>query len=654
MASPLRRLIVALKAAQQLGPVQTGWFALYQLGLHSGLWQWLTPVGKNQKQMTEVCAPFLLPERETLVSIVGDSQPAVIAEADEIVNGFVRLFGGPPVALELVPQSPLKHWTQAEQRRSAQGVEDLKYVWEPARFGWAYTLGRAYLLTGSPAYPSAFWRYLQAFLNGNPPNQGLNWASGQEVALRLVALLFAAKVFANAEESTPERMAQLTGSLAAHATRIPATLSYAHAQHNNHLLSEALGLFAAGAALPGYKHSARWRKLGKKILEQALLEQIDPDGVYAQHSMNYHRLMLQVALLAQMNGLSFSTIARERLAAAATWLLAQLDPSSGRVPNYGSNDGALILPLRSGSFGDYRPVAQAAARAFLGQAALPPGAWDELSLWLGLPMDAIPTLAPLPDNPAVHRLGNSTSWGVIRANHYQSRPAHADQLHIDLWWHGRNVAVDAGTYRYSAAPPWNNSLAETVVHNTILVNGQNQMERAGRFLWLDWAQAEMLDTGKQMDHLLAAEQDGYRRIGVLQRRVLQRLTDDHWQVDDHLLPLSKRNRSDGLSLVYHIRLHWLLPDWRWELKEGTLSLFPSEAERVQLTLTQREPRTLNAENSVIGLVRAGKALVGPEVPSPVMGWFSPTYGEKRPALSFFLEARSRLPLALLSEWRFEG
>jgi hypothetical protein len=47
-----------------------------------------------------------------------------------------------------------------------------------------------------------------------------------------------------------------------------------------------------------------------------------------------------------------------------------------------------------------------------------------------------------------------------------------------------------GTFRYTAPAPWDNSLARTLVHNTIELNHQDQMKRAGRFLWLDWAQAE--------------------------------------------------------------------------------------------------------------------------------------------------------------------
>ena len=91
--------------------------------------------------------------------------------------------------------------------------------------------------------------------------------------------------------------------------------------------------------------------------------------------------------------------------------------------------------------------------------------------------------------PGYHRIGAENSWALVRAGRYTRRPFQADQLHVDLWWHGLNLARDAGTYLYNGEPPWNNGLAGTAVHNTVMVDRRDQMRRAGRFLWLDWAQA---------------------------------------------------------------------------------------------------------------------------------------------------------------------
>ena len=111
------------------------------------------------------------------------------------------------------------------------------------------------------------------------------------------------------------------------------------------------------------------------------------NGTYAQHSTNYHRLMLVLALWMQLFLEKENKILEDavlsRLAAAVSWLALRLDPVTGRVPNLGHNDGSNILPFSSASFDDYRPVVQAASRAFRAGPALPPGPWDDLCLWAG-------------------------------------------------------------------------------------------------------------------------------------------------------------------------------------------------------------------------------------------------------------------------------
>ena len=98
-----------------------------------------------------------------------------------------------------------------------------------------------------------------------------------------------------------------------HAARIIPTLVYARSQQNNHLLTEAAGLLTAGLALPDHPQASRWCALGWKWLNEGLRSQIDLYGEYAQHSTNYHRLMLQVVLwtnpLIRSNDLSLLPLA---------------------------------------------------------------------------------------------------------------------------------------------------------------------------------------------------------------------------------------------------------------------------------------------------------------------------------------------------------
>jgi hypothetical protein len=632
------------QAARELGFKRAAWYALYRLGHLSGHYRRVTPVRPWEAVAADE-RPFpailKLPDLATLLD--EEAQQQLLAEADEIEQGQVRLFGGEPAALALCPPGPAVHWTAAERVPSG---EDIKDVWEPARLGWTYPLGRAYILSGEERYAGAFWQHLETFLECNPPNQGPNWASAQEVGLRILAMAFAGQVFGGSEHSTPERLGRLRVAIAAHARRIPVTLPYARAQNNNHWISEAVGLYTAGVVLSDHPQAVRWKWLGWDELHFALQNQIDEDGEYVQHSTNYHRLVLQAALwalaAARQGEDAFPEATLGKLAAAVRWLYAHFDPLSGEAANLGHNDGAYILPLAPGGFGDYRPVLQAAALAFLKKPVLGSGGWDEFSRWLDLPAaEQPPTLSRLGTIP--NRLGDARTWATLRAAQFNERPAHADQLHVDLWWQGHNVALDAGSFRYNAAAPWDNRLSSTLVHNTVTVDGHEQMRRISRFLWLQWAQGKLIETGPNQ---VTGEHYGYTQYGIVHRRTLARLDARRWRINDVLLPA-----DDERTGPHTARLHWLLPDWEWAIEECALTLEgPPGRMVVSLALAEEE----EASASLLQLVRCGEALFGPPAVNPVLGWYSPTYGVKQAALSFSMTVNAELPLHLSTHWTFDG
>ncbi|NOY99266.1 MAG: hypothetical protein GXP40_08710, partial [Chloroflexi bacterium] len=516
------RITILLKAIRQLGFSQMALYGLYKMGLRTGYFRRADDRRRTiaHGQPPTVHGLFTLPPSSKLREILGsDGLNSLLSEANQIAGGRFRIFGGELVEIELGFEQPLSHWTAYETREallpdSKLPISDIKFLWEPARFGWAFTLGRAYRVSGDDKYAEAFWRCFETFDAGNPPYLGPHWMSGQEVALRLMAFVWSAQVFGDSPESTRQRKERLAQSVAEHAARIPPTLLYARAQNNNHLLSEAAGLFTAALALPDHPQAGKWRRLGEKWMAWCFENQIDGTGEYIQHSVTYQRLMLQLALWvrslntkvtkghkgkeeiggkhgASSCALCLTEEARQNLAAATRWLAELTDPVSGRAVNLGADDGAYIFPLANGDFRDIRPVAAAAARVFLDEQPFGVGVWDEMSLWFeGLQVGNFAS-SQLSNLPILKSASNS--WAYLRVADGNLRLAHADQLHLDLWWRGENVALDPGTYLYNAAPPWDNPWPATQFHNTVTVNGLDQMTRAGRFMYLDWARGCVLE-----------------------------------------------------------------------------------------------------------------------------------------------------------------
>ncbi len=633
----MNSLVKIFKSLRQLGPGKLWRYGLYRFGLFSGHYRRLTP----NRRSNYAGRPALRPITQ-FPKLSSDQIDQTIAEADEVLQGKVRLFGGPPVPLDLDAGASPLHWTALE-RIPPEG--DIKLTWEPGRFGWAITLARAYAFSGEEKYPRDFWKKTLHFLEAHPPNLGRQWQSAQEVAIRLMALVFCDRAFASSPKSTLEKRRRLWQAVAEHAQRIPPTLVYARAQNNNHLLSEAAGLYAAGIYLADHPDAARWKALGQRWLNWGFQHQIEEFGTYIQNSVNYHRLMLQLALFTdwlrrEAGEPDWPDATRQRLVAATRWLWALTDPETGAVPNLGANDGAYIFPLTSQPFTDFRPVVDAAARAFLGESLPGSDRQDEMSTWFGL-TDLPASGAQQPQVQDMLRVASGSGRAFLHAAHFHDRPSHADQLHVDLWWRGVNVARDAGTYLYNGAPPWDNALVTGFVHNTLTLDGQDQMQQAGRFLWLDWAQAEVL--AHEVDeegHLrrVVAEHNGFRRLGALHQRTLE-ATASGWRVIDAVLLA-----DDAKSQNHTARISWLLPDWEWKaISENALQIdTPVFSFKLQFTGI-----------STLGLIRGGECMLGDIDPEPTWGWLSPTYAIKQPGLMVVAATSGRLPIEIITEWRFD-
>jgi Heparinase II/III-like protein/Heparinase II/III N-terminus len=607
---------------------------------------------------------FFFSDARTLGDSVGkivghEGESAILAEANKILQGKLPVFGSLTLDCGFPPRwfqnpatgqsiSPQDSWTHMRFASPAYG--DLKFILEPSRFLFVYPLVRAYALTADERYPEGFWKSIEDWTENNPPMAGPLWICGQESSLRILAWSFALHSFIDSPSTTGGRIANLLGVIAAHAWRTAQTLGYARSQRSNHLISEAVGLWTTGVLFPELREAQVWKNLGAHLLREAVLDQITPEGVSQQHSFNYQRMILHLLLwtlrLAEIHDVPLHRDIRDRTQAALSFIRPWVDPVSGLVPRYGSDDGSLIFPLSLGSYQDFRPLLQLGA-AVLNMQGLNPGPWDETAVWFGArqPTDKKIDRRLPAASTGYFRLGDADSWAMIRAGRYTRRPFQADQLHVDLWWKGINLACDPGTYLYNGPAPWNNGLAGTSVHNTVTIDGQDQMRRTGRFLWVDWAQASGRTCLYQQDRCadcFEGDHDGYKRLGVMHRRTVRWLKDCGWIVIDEI---------DG-TRKHTAHLHWLVPDLPFE-PGGEFSgvIFASKAGRIRWHFF------CNVETE-FAMVRAGKQVhtkasveknsLATIPDMPLLGWQSKTYGDLQPAISLTCQARAKLPLRFIT------
>jgi hypothetical protein len=132
---------------------------------------------------------------------------------------------------------------------------------------------------------------------------------------------------------------------------------------------------------------------------------------------------------------------------------------------------------------------------------------------------------------------------------------------------------------------------------------------------------------------------------VRHTRIVSACADGSWQVRDEMLVL----RLPWQTRTLDLRLHWLLPDWAWHAAQdesGIMLTLQSPHGPLRLRISATAPF------SQVTLARAGEVVHGTGAVAPIMGWESPTYGVRIPALSLAVSVRSKQSVDFTSEFLF--
>jgi len=528
-----------------------------------------------------------------------------------------------------------KHWSDVTIYDPKLG--DIKFIWEPSRFAWVYTLVRAYAATGDEKYSEKFWNLFESWLQANQPNMGHNYVCGQECAIRLMAMCFAYYGFAQSQYSTIQRKAQLVTAMAVHADRIEKNIYFAISTNTNHSITEAAGIYTIGLLFPELTKSERWFEVGKRIFTNEVLKQIDRDGSYIQQSMNYHRLMLQDCLwtirLADLNNIHFNKQLMNAVQKAGEFLYQMQNDYNGKIPNYGANDGSLIIPLNNCSYLDYRPVLNAMNYLFQGTKLYQSGQWDEDLLWFfgpdakNAPVKSVERKSCSFNIGGYYTLRGNQTWAMTRCHTYKSRPSHADMLSLDLWYKDINILCDSGTFIYNCEQPWQSYFSSTSSHNTLTIDGKNQMSKGPSFMWYDWTKSKLIiHKSFKSGHtqIFQGRHYGYCRDGmnVIHQRAVLTLDDKCWLVVDDVLG-SGRHESKTV---------WNLADIDYDFSDNMIKM-NSKYGLVCLAVLSTEQLICKCEYG------------NENIPA---GWQSLYYGQRRPAPALICTTNCGLPLRIIT------
>ncbi len=411
---------------------------------------------------------------------------------------------------------------------------DIKYVWEINRLQQLMPLASHVALTGDAAALAAIERIIASWYDANPPFRGVGWASGIEVALRAISLVFAAALLGDRlSPAAREHVGRILSASAFWLERFPSL----HSSANNHRIAELSGLYLIGLSRGDEPVATRAGLIAET------LKQILPDGAGAEQTPTYAAFTAEMALLcalaARHASRPFPPEFDQRLGKFAEfigWF------GEAPAPALGDDDEGRVLTLLQPEAGYARSVATGIA----GYLHTPgPDTGDFRALVFGKP----PGPAARPKRLRTFPDGGLSVWhgrqngrdARLTFDHgplgYLSIAAHghADALSLTLSLDGEPVLVDPGTYLYGSGGEWRSWFRSTPAHNTLNLQGISQSTMSGPFNWSEKAGARLEESGTSPHPWLRATHDGYRRrFGRVVQRTLQ-IEPGRISVTDQLL-----------------------------------------------------------------------------------------------------------------------
>ena len=582
---------------------------------------------------------------------------AYLGAADRLAEGWLDVFAlrsidiGTPPRWNRDPKTGIEAplvFGKLLDYRDADLVGDIKYLWEPNRHLHLVTLAQAYALSGDERYVRVIQEHLDSWFLACPYPLGANWSSALEPAMRLINWSVVWQLLGGASSPLFKKRPFLEfrerwlKSVYQHASFVRGWYSL-HSSANNHLIGEVAAVFIAATTWPHWREARAWSSSAKAILEREAQAQNAPDGVNREQAVSYQQFVLDFLLLCLLagkaNGQRFSPAYESRLEAMLDYLASIMD-AGGNVPMFGDCDDALVLRLsQEGNFSPYKSLLATGAILFeRGDFKHKAGALDDKTRWLLGPaadgqfaaLDSEKTRLPPRQQFAeggYYILGAELETpNEIRVVAdagplgYRSLAAHghADALSFTLSAGGREFLIDPGTYAYHTQLRWRDYFRGTAAHNTVRIDGLDQSEPGGNFLWLRKARAGCsLWLSSAHKDSFEGWHDGYMRLPdpVKHRRLIELDKASRLVVVEDSLEMAEEH---DVELLFHCSEHC-------DVQPAPGGFVLAQGDRtVKLLLP-------GADNAQCQVYRGSL--------SPIFGWVSREFDRRQPAPTIVWRAR---------------
>ena len=571
------------------------------------------------------CRPITLDKQPISDSYLKE----LIKNADDVCNGKISLFNknlqlDNPVNWFIdyanKVECPRIDTAKLNYRKSERGG-DIMFIWWLNRHQHLMPPAISYFATGNQKYADVIITQLQSWLNDCPYPIGPAWSTGIEAGIRLVTWSWLFRfLFANGRPGncSDDFLASWMLSIKQHVHYIDTHWAQ-YSSANNHIIAEAVGVLAAVDTWPQLFSDKDHKKTCRDILKTETRKQISYDGVNKEQSTSYHAFVLELLI----NAYHFDNVIREQLSEEIRKMGAFLDAiaiNTNSIPDIGDSDNAVASGIIPRSEKYYSYVADA-ARSIASQKNLSSiqSIAGPAELYCGTEILAKNEGSSTYFEDGGYAIWKSSLGSELNVNlcmnladlGYGNLAAHghADALSFTLAINNEPVLIDPGTYAYHSEEKWRNYFKGTSAHNTLMINGLNQAEIKGPFLWTDKYYVHTDHVVMSNDQLdIKAEHDGYYRDDMViehRRELSWHPMLEKWIIRDELVG----NGTYNVELFFHVH-----PD-RKVIKQSSCLFKISGSDY----------------NLFIKFSSHFKTRVACGETDPPLGWFSPILGEKVPS-----------------------
>lgn len=379
-----------------------------------------------------------------------------------------------------------------------EDIGDIRTNWELNRHFQFACLAKNYYITGEERYLSELTNLFNDWNQHNLFLHGAQWTSAMELGIRVISwiytyvfLAYALEKYQNGESELPGKLCHGIVVMAEYICKHRARFSSA----NNHLIVEMLAVGMSGILF----EKEEWIQTSVQILTEELPKQNYEDGVNREMSLHYQSFVMEAY------GILWLALKHNQREVHGSWktyltamsrFVADCCGDYGEVIVFGDNDEGKLLDLQGRIDDHYRYVLQ--LMGMLLDTRFTKVDLIENICWITTEAQQKAYHEKVLYTPGLVSHYQKGGYTILRSrdrkvligmDHAElgfgsiAAHGHADALSIQVYFEGRPVLVDSGTYNYHVPKKIRNEIRSTKAHNTVYIEGIEQAEMLGPFLW---------------------------------------------------------------------------------------------------------------------------------------------------------------------------